>query len=78
MWKRKHKGKLGKIKFSQKKTYASNGENLDLLTDEGAFDTFREDNCTVSPKEPFTAISPKIILKMMSMKKHLKYGNTSG
>ena len=53
MWKRKHKGKLGKIKFSQKKTHASNGENLDLLTDEGAFDTFRENNCTVSPKEPF-------------------------
>ena len=78
MWKRKHKGKLGKIKFSQKKTYASNGENLDLLTDEGAFDTFRETTALYHRKNPFTAISPKIILKMMSMKKHLKYGNTSG
>ena len=71
------------FKFSKRNPYVSNDEDLDLLTDKGvypydyftSFDKFREKQ--LPPKESFTAILPKVILKMMSMKGHKGYGNTS-
>ena len=65
------------FKFSKRNLYVSNDEDLDLLTDKGvypydyfnSFDKFREKQ--LPPKEAFY-ISPKVILKMMSMKGHNK------
>ena len=64
--------------------YVSNDEDLDLLTDKGVFilmitslhlTNLGKNN--YHQKKVFTAILPKVILKMMSMKGHKGYGNTS-
>ena len=71
------------FKFSKRNPYVSNDEDLDLLTDKGvypydyftSFDKFRENNYL--QKRHFTAILPKVILKMMNTKEHRKFGNIS-
>ena len=68
------------FKFSQRNPYASNDEDLDLLTDKGvypydyftSFDKFRERE---HQKKSFTAILQKVILKMMNTKGHSKFEN---
>ena len=77
------KRRTGKITLNSVKVipYVSNDEDFDLLTDKGvypydyftSFDKFRERQ--LPPKKTFIATLLKAILKMMSMKEHLIYGN---
>ena len=66
------------FKFSKRNPYVGNDEDLDLLTDKGvypyvyftSFDKFRDKQ--LHQKKSFTAILPKVILKMMNTRRAQK------